>query len=109
MPSFRFLPPAARLWPAVALCAAAPGAWALQPLITDDSGTQGAGGQQVELSWSHERMRAGPARDSAQSGAPTYTFGATDTLDLFASLGHTRLRGDSGTARGWGNAVLGAK
>lgn len=54
-------------------------------------------------------MRAGPARDSAQSGAPTYTFGATDTLDLFASLGHTRLRGDSGTARGWGNAVLGAK
>jgi hypothetical protein len=84
-------------------------AWALQPLITDDTGTQGAAGHQLELAWSRDRLHAGPARDSARTWTPTYTYGATDTLDLFASLGHTRLQGDSGSARGWGNAVLGAK
>lgn len=91
---------AARWLSMAALGAATCGAWALQPLITDDTGTQGAGGQQVELSWTRERMRAGPARDSAQSGAPTYTFGATDTLDLSASLGHIRRRGEGGAANG---------
>ena len=93
----------------VSATAASASAWALQPLITDDTGTQGTGGHQLELAFGHDRIRAGDARDTAHTWTPTYTYGATDTLDLFLSTSRISLRGDSGRASGWGSTVLGAK
>lgn len=97
---------------ALALLAAAGAALpalALQPLVTDDTGTQGAGGQQLELSWSRERLHTAAGRTVVQALAPTYTYGLTEALDAYASLPYQSLRGDSSRARGWSNAALGGK
>ncbi|WP_052382473.1 transporter [Comamonas granuli] len=102
----------ALLRPALALLAAASAALpalALQPLVTDDTGTQGAGGQQLELSWSRGRLHTGAGRTAVHTLAPTYTYGLAEALDAYASLPYQSLRGDGSRARGWGNAVLGAK
>lgn len=67
-------------------------AFAFQPLITDDTGTQGAGGNQLEFSLNEDRERlAGDVtRTRALSGG--YTRGLTDTLDVFVQANHTRIR-----------------
>ena len=97
---------------ALALLAAAGAALpalALQPLVTDDTGTQGAGGQQLELSWSRERLHTAAGRTVVQALAPTYTYGLTEALDAYASLPYQSLRSDGSRARGWSNAALGGK
>jgi len=79
------------------------GAHALQPLITDDTGTQGAGRQQLEGAYTRERAHgaSGPTREQGV----VYTFGLSDGIDLYAAATHSH----SPTASGWTNPVVGMK
>lgn len=84
---------------------------ALQPLITDDTGTQGTGGNQLEVSYGHDRTRAGGETARVDSVPLVYTYGLTDTVDLYAGAAYARIRTGAagGDANGFTNAVLGAK
>lgn len=84
---------------------------ALQPLITDDTGTQGEGGNQLEVSYNHDRTRAVGETERVHSVSAVYTYGLSDTVDIFASTAYSRIRSDipGGDAGGLGNTVLGAK
>lgn len=86
-------------------------AGAFQPLITDDTGTQGAGGNQLEAAYNRSTDRLGGAKTVTHEIPLVYTRGITDALDIYA--GGTRLSiappAPGATERGWGNPVLGAK
>lgn len=93
----------------VLLASLSPSARAMQPLITDDTGTQGVGGRQLEFSLCAERSRTGEASGTSDSLPVTFTWGASQTLDLALSSGFARLRTSQSDDSGWANAVLGAK
>lgn len=91
------------------LALAAP-ARAAQPLITDDTGTQGRGGQQVELSQSSERASQAGLRSRSRASGLTYTFGVSEQADVFLGTSFLGLRpANSAPTSGWGSNVLGAK
>jgi len=93
------------------LAAAAQAGFAYQPLITDDTGTQGDGGNQLEFSVNQDRANS-PGIDSRTTGLrTTYTRGLTDTLDVAVSVGHARLHSNlpASEAAGAGNPAIGAK
>jgi hypothetical protein len=99
-----------------ALCAAlvaahAHFAAAFQPLITDDTGTQGAGGNQLELAFDREEFKSEGVKTTTRSFPLTYTRGLTDTLDVYAGASHVRIDSDDpgAEARGHGNPTLGVK
>jgi hypothetical protein len=97
---------AAALW----LGAMPASAWAFQPLITDDTGTQGAGGNQIEVSYNRTVDKLHGSRDVTTEFPVVYTRGVTDTLDLFAGIGHVRLGPEDAPAeRGFNNFAVGAK
>ena len=91
-------------------------AYALQPLNSDDAGTVGAGGNQLEFSVDRTR-----ARESGESGRDRglelgfgYTRGITETLDLSIATAHLRSHPGIGDephkkANGMGNIEIGAK
>jgi hypothetical protein len=86
--------------------------WAFQPLITDDTGTQGKGGNQLEVSWNDDRIDEGGVVSTARVLPLTFTRGLTDTLDVGVSVNHTRLstnEAGSTVTSGAGNATLGLK
>jgi len=64
-------------------------AWAGHPLLTDDTGVQGAGSQQLELNF--DRVKS-PAISENQtdshrsSGNLTYTVGLNNRIDLYLNL-----------------------
>jgi hypothetical protein len=76
-------------------------AMAAHPLVTDDTGTQGAGNNQLEINSDHVTARDG---SSQNVGDVTYTRGLTDTLDVFADQPLT-----VSTPRGIGDTSLGLK
>ena len=84
---------------------------AFQPLVTDDTGTQGAGGNQVEAAYNRTVDKAPGARVITHEVPLVFTRGVTDALDLYAGLGYQRIVPPApGTVeRGWGNAAVGAK
>ncbi len=85
-------------------------AQAAQPLITDDTGTQGKGGHQIEISQTQDRLRQAAERSRSRATALTYTVGLSDRTDLFVSSSYQGLRLSGQTpASGWGNPVLGVK
>lgn len=94
---------AAMMLPAIAL--------AFQPLVTDDTGTQGAGGNQVEASYVRTVDKVASTRTVTREVPLAYARGITDALDLTLGIGHQRIAPDAPgtTERGWGNPVLGAK
>jgi hypothetical protein len=123
-----------RFFPAAILCAALvllpAGVSAQQLLTTTDTGTQGAGGNLIETAYSHERVRERTrAEDAKEKGTGrahtldvTYTYGLTETLDIYAGVSHARLRArakgfeegvfigsDKESASGFGNTTIGAK
>lgn len=110
-------PPSSRplksLAPAFALAAAlfASQAAALQPLITDDTSTQGSGGNQLELSLNRSRITIDGVSDRVGSLPVVYTRGLGETVDLYAGAVYVDLRpgGGSDEARGAGNPTVGAK
>ncbi len=93
---------------AMALPAAA---LAFQPLITDDTGTQGAGGNQVEAGYNQTREKSLGVATVTHEVPLVYTRGITDVLDVY--FGGTRMRivpdAPGTTESGWSNPVLGAK
>jgi len=84
------------------LCAAIAPAYAAHPLVTDDTGVQGAGHHQLEMNTDWARQ----AGQSSHIGTFTYTYGVTERLDLFANVPHFFA---SPTGSGMGDASLGAK
>jgi hypothetical protein len=93
---------------AMALPAAA---FAFQPLVTDDTGTQGAGGNQIEAGYNQTRERSLGAETLTHEIPLVYTRGITDALDIY--VGGTRMRivpdAPGTTESGWSNPVIGAK
>lgn len=93
----------------VVMCSAfSPASMALQPLITDDTGTQGSGGQQLEFSYGYNRTRL-DGEERADSVPVTYTYGLTETLDVYGGIAYGRIRAAGERASGFSNAVFGLK
>lgn len=90
---------------------ASPASLAFQPLITDDTGTQGAGGNQLEFSYARDRETSAGDTNTTRTLPVTYTRGLTDTLDVFISANHTRFSSTvpGSDTSGSGNASVGAK
>ncbi|MFA6312159.1 MAG: transporter [Sterolibacterium sp.] len=93
------------------LLVASPTAWAFQPLVTDDTGTQGQDGNQLEFSVDHDREESAGVTNSTRTLPFTYTRGLSDTLDAFVSVNHSRLSSSvpGSDASGSGNPSLGLK
>jgi hypothetical protein len=98
--------------PVTLLLAALSGAAsAFQPLLTDDTGTQGQGGKQFEISFVQAQANQWDSTTRTRSLPLVLTWGATDTLDLYVgTVANQILASPPGTdAGGWGNTALGAK
>lgn len=82
-------------------------AFAAIPLVTDDTGTQGAGGNQIEIQFTREKEENG---SRAREIALVYTRGLTGTIDAFIEKGRQKNTDEFGTSTsGYGNTVIGAK
>lgn len=96
---------------ALAIGAFALPAFAFQPLVTDDTGTQGERGNQLEFSIDSDRANEAGQTTRTRTLPFTYTRGITDALDVFAGISHVRTHSSSpgAGASGSGNPVVGAK
>lgn len=91
--------------------------WALpthaaHPLLTEDTGTQGTGNTQLEITYDHSTTRAADAKTRAQSLNVVLSYGLTDTLDLIAGLPYERIteRGATNTrVKGYADMEIAAK
>ena len=77
--------PLARALGAFTLLASVSG-WAAHPLVTDDTGTQGAAGWQLEVTADHLFNRDADGHLSERTNALTLTRGLTDSTDLGVSM-----------------------
>ncbi|MES2771676.1 MAG: transporter [Pseudomonadota bacterium] len=86
-------------------------ALAFQPLFTDDTGTQGAYGKQLEFSLEAERTDTGEDVVKTRGLPFVFTYGLADTLDFFVGLNYLRIHSAAteSEVHGQGNPVLGAK
>lgn len=86
-------------------------ACAFQPLVTDDTGTQGTGGNQIEAAYNRTVEKAPGARIVTHEVPLVFTRGVTDALELFIGLPYQRLApaAPALSERGWGNTAFGAK
>jgi hypothetical protein len=86
-------------------------AFAFQPLVTDDTGTQGARGNQVEWSYRRTSDKAPGIRDVTHDMPLVFTRGITDAFDLHAGFAYRRLvpQAPEPSQHGWSNTALGAK
>ena len=84
---------------------------AFQPLVTDDTGTQGAAGNQVEAAYNRTVDKASGTKTVTEEVPLVFTRGVTDALDLYAGLGYQRIEPPAPETeeRGWGNPAVGAK
>lgn len=105
-----------RAWLASLGLMLAPSAWSFQPLITDDTGTQGAGTHQMEMASGYQRdaLGGGGGETTLLTVPLVFTSGLTNTLDLYASVANQRIHveggaGMVGTETGWSNVAVGAK
>jgi len=95
------------LW--LGLCGSLP-AYALQPLVTDDTGTQPRGGNQLEAAVERERLRSSGQRTTTLALPLVYTYGAIESLEVSLELRRVHVRADgSDDGRGSGNPALGFK
>lgn len=93
------------------LASAAPSALAFQPLITDDTGTQGAGGNQFEFSVNKDKEQSAGETIEIRTLPLVYTRGFSDTLDFFIGVNHTSISSSIPgiDASGSGNPSFGFK
>ena len=97
---------------ALVLAMSAASSWAFQPLITDDTGTQGLGENQLEVSFSDDRIEQSGVAYSSRVLPLTYTRGLSETLDISLGVNHTHLNSDAFGAdfvSGNGNPSVGLK
>ena len=87
------------------------GALAFQPLITDDTGTQGSGGNQIEVAATRQRFTSLGDTTKVWTYPVVYTRGITDALDVYAGANFVRVRpaAPDESSNGSGNPVLGLK
>ena len=86
--------------------------WAYQPLITDDTGTQGTGGNQLEASFSDDRIGQDGVVFNSRAWSISYARGLSETLDISLSANHTRLSSSvpgTDATSGSGNPSVGLK
>lgn len=84
---------------------------AFQPLITDDTGTQGQDGKQIEVAFVDQQASLAGDTTRTRTLPLVYTWGASDTLDVYLGIVPTQIRSsfpgmDTG---GLGNTALGVK
>lgn len=89
-------------------------AHAFFPFVTDDTGTQGQGGNQIELNYEFvkeysdvvdENGRLINTATGISNSVPfTYTYGLTENIDLFFGIAR-----QTSPVNGWQNAEIGAK
>lgn len=79
-------------------------AFAFQPLVTDDTGTQGSGGNQIELAGTRVRDA-----DTTRDLAFVFTRGVAESVDLFVELGRQRIEAGGTAETGPTNPAIGAK
>ncbi len=96
---------------ALLLAASSTASFAFQPLITDDTGTQGAGGNQIEFSVNEDKASVAGDTTKTRTLPLGYTRGLSDTLDVYIAASHIRIRSTvpDTDASGSGNPALGAK
>ena len=97
---------------ALLLTMSATSSWAFQPLLTDDTGTQGRGENQLEFSFSDDRVEQSGVAYSSRVAPLTYTRGLSETVDISLGVNHTHLNSDAfGTdfVSGNGNPSVGLK
>lgn len=81
-----------------------------QPLVTDDTGTQGPRGNQIETAYNHTVDKGPGTREVTRELPLVYTRGFTEALDLYVGAGYIRTAPqDADPERGLGNVALGAK
>lgn len=81
-----------------------------QPLVTDDTGTQGTGGNQLEGGFLRATDKHTAGKDVTLEAAAVYTRGIYDTVDVFIGLPYQRIEpAGAVTESGWSNAAIGAK
>ena len=84
---------------------------AYQPLVTDDTGTQSRGGNQIELAYFRTADKE-PGQTTVTRALPfVVTRGLTEPLDLYAGASYVRFRAPATEAAGSGagNPVAGLK
>jgi len=86
-------------------------AWAFQPLVTDDTGTQGAAGNQIEVAYNRTVAKSPGAKDLTHEVPLVFTRGISDALDLSAGLSNQRIvpTAPATVEHGWSNTFVGAK
>lgn len=87
------------------------GAAAFQPLITDDTGTQGSGGNQMEFGYIRV-VEKEPGINTAITALPfVYTRGLNNAVDVYISGAYTRFspQAPEVSQNGVGNTVAGLK
>ncbi len=72
-------------------------AHAAHPLITEDTGTQGAGRTQIELTAEHAHDHDHGVQEQAWRYAAVTAYGLQDTLDVLVTVPYVRERVDDGT------------
>ncbi len=84
---------------------------AFQPLITDDTGTQGSGGNQIEVAATRQRVTSAGETTKLWSYPAVYTRGITEALDGYVGASFVRVRpaAPDEATDGAGNPVLGLK
>lgn len=93
------------------LILSASSALAYQPLVTEDTGTQGAAGNnQLELSWLYSHNSSTGITTKSHGLPLVYTRGITDAFDLYAGASHTYSQDSTGLKDSSdGNGLIGAK
>lgn len=83
---------------------------AAHPLITEDTGTQGAGRWQLEATLDHHRGHAPGLLTVSDERKLVLSYGLKDPLDLIVTVPHTRTRTDDTPAvQGRGDVEFAAK
>ncbi len=88
--------------------------FAAHPLITDDTGTQGRGRIQIELTSEHGYEQEDGTRENTVSTNAAFTYGVRDNVDLILTLPYRRISsevedGSRTVNRGQGDAGLDVK
>lgn len=68
---------------------------AAHPLITDDTGTQGKGNIQIELTTEHGYDQEDGVRENTVNTNATFTYGVRDKVDVILTLPHRRISSEA--------------
>lgn len=98
---------------AAVLLLAAPATRAAHPLITEDTGTQGSGNFQLELTGEYAREQRDDVLKTAFLGQAVLSYGLRDNLDLILGVPYLRLTsssvGEQSTVTGGGDVGIDLK